>query len=284
MTKTKDLFLFYFISALFLLLVIAVLIFPMISMLFSSFQEPGSGLLTIGNYQRILTEYQYLDGFRNSILLSLFSATVGLFLTTLATYAVYTSFPKLTQILLSMANLTANYVGVPLSFGLILLLGNAGLLLNLADAMGWDFLRGFSVYSVNGLRIAFVYFQVPLGITLLLPIYKALDSKWREAAALLGAGPFRYWKHIGLPILFPSLMGVFTMMFANGLGTYDTAVALTGTSVNMISINIANTIQGDIFAQPEIGSAVAVILGAILMVNMLLGQWLQQRGRRIAKL
>lgn len=284
MAKIKDLFLFYLIAFVFFLLVAAILIFPMIMMLISSFREPGSGVLTISNYQRILTEYQYLDGFRNSILLSLFSAAIGLVITTLATYAVYASFPKLTQMLLSMANLTANYVGVPLSFGLILLLGNAGLLLNLAEAMGWDFLREFSVYSVNGLRIAFVYFQIPLGVTLLLPIYKALDSKWREAAALLGAGPFHYWKHIGLPVLFPSLMGVFTMMFANGIGTYDTAVALTGTSVNMISINIANTIQGDIFAQPELGSAVAVILGVILMVNMLLGRWLQQRGRRFAKL
>lgn len=284
MTKSKDLFLFYVIAAIFFLLVLVILIFPLTTMFLSSFREPGSGIVTIANYQRILTEYQYLDGFRNSILLSLFSAVVGLLMTTLATYAIYVSFPELTQVLLAIANLTANYVGVPLSFGLILLLGNAGLLLNLADVMGWDFLRGLSVYSVNGLRIAFVYFQIPLGVTFLLPIYKALDSKWREAATLLGAGSFHYWKHIGLPILFPSLMGVFTMMFANGIGTYDTAVALTGTSVNMISINIANTIQGDIFAQPELGSAVAVILGTILMVNMLLGKWLQKRGRRFSKL
>ncbi|WP_303974590.1 ABC transporter permease subunit [Streptococcus merionis] len=282
MKTNKGLLIFYLILSVFLLIVTAILIYPMVMMVISSFCEPGNGLFTIQNYIRIFTEYQYVDGFANSVILSLYSSIFGLLITVLATYGIHAFFPRLNQLFISVANLTANYVGVPLSFGLILLMGNAGLLINLARVLGWDFLSHFSVYSVMGLRIAFVYFQIPLGITLLLPIYHALDVKWREAAVLLGARNRDYWLKIGLPILAPSLIGVFSMMFANGIGTYDTAVALTGSSVNMISINIANTIQGDIFAQPEIGSAVAVVLGSILMLNMLIGQWLQKRGRRMA--
>lgn len=49
----------------------------------------------------------------------------------------------------------------------------------------------------------------------------------------------------------------------------------------MVSIRIANTISGDIFALPEIGSALSVVLGLVLLVNMGLGQWLSNRNRRI---
>jgi len=277
----KDLRSFYFIMGIFFIMIIGILVYPTLVMFISSFQDTRSGAFTFDNYIRIFSEAQYISGFKNSILLSTVSSVIGLLITVLATYGIYTYIPKLKRFFLTLANLTANYVGVPLSFGLILLLGNAGILTNIANAKGWDILAPFNVYTVNGLLLAFIYFQIPMGITLLLPIYDALDKNCREAAALLGASTFQYWIKIGLPVLSPSLIGVFAMMFANGIGTYDTAVALTGSSVNMISINIANTIQGDIFALPEIGSALSVILGLILLINMGISQWLSKRNRRL---
>lgn len=266
----------------FFAVVVGILIYPTVIMFISSFQDTSTGAFTLDNYIRIFTESQYIMGFQNSILLSIYSSVVGLLITLLATYGIYTYMPRLKSFFLTLANLTANYVGVPLAFGLILLLGNAGILTNIANAYGWEVFENFSIYSVNGLFLGFVYFQIPMGITLLLPIYDALDKNWREAASLLGASTFQYWLKIGLPVLFPSLIGVFAMMFANGIGTYDTAVALTGSSVNMISINIANTIQGDIFALPEVGSAISVVLGLVLLINMGLSQWLSNRNRRLS--
>lgn len=282
MKRNNGLKSFYLIMGIFFLVVIGILIYPSIVMVISSFQDTSTGAFTFDNYVRIFSESQYTSGFKNSITLSIISSIIGLLITVIATYGIYCNMPRLKSFFLMLANLTANYVGVPLSFGLILLLGNAGILTNIANANDWAILDHFSIYSVSGLLLGFIYFQIPMGITLLLPIYDALDKNWREAASLLGASSFQYWKRIGLPVLFPSLIGIFSMMFANAIGTYDTAVALTGSSVNMISINIANTIQGDIFALPEVGSAISVILGVVLLINMGMGQWLSNRNRRIA--
>lgn len=282
MKSSKGLRSFYIIMGIFFMVVVGILIYPSLVMFISSFQDTSTGAFTLDNYVRIFSEAQYISGFQNSILLSIVSSVVGLMITVLATYGIYSNMPRLKKFFLTLANLTANYVGVPLSFGLILLLGNAGILTNIANATGWGILDNFSIYSVSGLLLGFIYFQIPMGITLLLPIYDALDKNWREAASLLGATSLQYWLRIGLPVLFPSLIGVFAMMFANAIGTYDTAVALTGSSVNMISINIANTVQGDIFALPEVGSAISVILGIVLLINMGVGQWLSNRNRRLA--
>lgn len=272
---------FYMIMAIFFLLVVGILVYPTVVMIISSFKHTSSGTFTLNNYSRIFTEYQYTSGFKNSIALAIVSSIIGLLVTVLATYGIYYYMPGLKRLFLTLANLTANYVGVPLSFGLIILLGNAGILTNIAKVTDWGILENFSIYSIGGLLLGFVYFQIPMGITLLLPIYKALDKNCREAASLLGASSFQYWMRVGLPVLFPSIIGVFVMMFANAIGTYDTAFALTGTSVNMIAINIANTVQGDIFALPEVGSAISVILGMILFINMSLGQWLSKRSRKV---
>ncbi|MGP6139773.1 MULTISPECIES: ABC transporter permease [unclassified Jeotgalibaca] len=281
MKKRTGLKSFYIIMAIFFMIVVGILIYPTVVMILSSFQHTSTGAFTLDNYIRIFSEYQYISGFKNSITLAIISSVIGLIITVLATYGIYSYMPRLKQFFLTLANLTANYVGVPLSFGLILLLGNAGILTNIAKVTNSDIFENFSVYSVGGLLLGFVYFQIPMGITLLLPIYDALDKKWREAAYILGATSLQYWLKIGFPVLFPSIIGVFAMMFANAIGTYDTAVALTGTSVNMIAINIANTIQGDIFALPEVGSAISVVLGIILFINMGLGQWLSKRSRRV---
>lgn len=280
--NNKDLAFFYVIAAIFALIIVAVLIYPIIVMIKLSFTDHSTGTFTLNNYARIFSERQYISGFKNSILLSIYSSILGLLITIIATFIIYFKFPKLKNWFLSLANLTANYVGVPLSFGLIILLGNAGILRILDQQLGWGLWDGFSVYSLNGLMIAFIYFQIPLGITLLMPIYDVIDKNWKEAAAVLGASDRQFWRRIGIPILMPSFINILVLMFVNAIGTYDTAVALTGSSVNMISINIANTISGDIFALPEVGSALSVVLGIILLINMIIGNRITKRARRMA--
>lgn len=69
-------------------------------------------------------------------------------------------------------------------------------------------------------------------------------------------------------------------MFANALGAYASAEALTGSSVNLLAIRIGNTVSGDIFARPEIGAALSLVLSIILLVNMLISSWMTKKFRR----
>lgn len=225
----------------------------------------------------------YTSAFRNSIIISFVSAIVALIFTTLATYGIVSTSDKLKSNFLVLANLTSNFAGIPLAFAYIILLGGSGTLILLGRNLGWDWLANFNIYSVTGLTIVYIYFQLPMGITLLMPIYDALDARWREAASLLGANSFHFWTKIGLPILAPSLLGVFAIMFANAMGAYASAEALTGTSINLLSIRIANTVSGDIFARPEVGAALSIMLALILLFNMLLSNWVVNRVRKVVR-
>lgn len=274
---------FHLAMILFALIAVAVLIYPSANMVLMSFKPTGGGGWTLANYREILTESMYTAAIKNSVGISLFSSVVAIVFTTVTTYAIVSRSKKLRETFVVIANMTSNFAGIPLAFAYIILLGSSGVLLIFGRRAGIDWLANYNLYSPWGLCIVYLYFQLPMGIILLLPIYDALDKGWRESAELLGANSFQYWRRIGLPVLMPSIVGVFAMMFANAMGAYASAEALTGTGVNLLSIRIANTVTGDIFARPEIGAALSVLLAMILLVNMILGDKLAKRVEKVSK-
>jgi putative spermidine/putrescine transport system permease protein len=219
-----------------------------------------------------------LQGFKNSLALSVASAFVALAISLLGVYAMTHFSEPVRERLLLLSNLTSNFSGVPLAFAFIVLLGNSGLFILAFESFGWDL--SFSLYSWSGLLLIYIYFQLPLAIMLLYPIYYGIQQQWKDAAALLGASPFVFWKKIGFPILLPGIAGTFTILFANAMGAYASAYALTGSNYNLAAIRIGALIQGDIFAQPELASAIAVLLGVIMILGMLLSEWLIKKTRK----
>lgn len=274
---------FHLAMILFALIAVAVLIYPSANMVLMSFKPTGGGGWTLANYREILTESMYTAAIKNSVGISLFSSVVAIVFTTVTTYAIVSRSKKLRETFVVIANMTSNFAGIPLAFAYIILLGSSGVLLIFCRRAGIDWLANYNLYSPWGLCLVYLYFQLPMGIILLLPIYDALDKGWRESAELLGASSIQYWRRIGLPVLMPSIVGVFAMMFANAMGAYASAEALTGTGVNLLSIRIANTVTGDIFARPEIGAALSVLLAMILLVNMILGDKLAKRAEKVSK-
>lgn len=264
-----------------LLIFVALFMFvPLFTMISGSFQEDGGGAFTFNQYQEIFTNPYYWKAFENSILISLLSSLIGIIAAVFATYAI-TRFPQRVQErLLVITNLTSNFAGIPLAFAFIVLLGNSGLFTLLFRQFGIDMTASFNLYSWSGLTVIYVYFQLPLAIMLLYPMYHAIQDNWKEAASLLGASPFQFWKRIGLPVLLPGIAGTFSILFANAMGAYASAYALTGSNYNLVPVRIGALVSGDIFARPELGSALGVLLGLTLLAAMLVNEWLTRKVRR----
>jgi putative spermidine/putrescine transport system permease protein len=141
-------------------------------------------------------------------------------------------------------------------------------------------LNAFNLYSWQGLAITYLYFQIPLGIIFIYPALRKIRKEWKESASLLGASTWTFWRKIGLPHILPSITGTFVILFANSMGTYETAYALTGSNINLITIRIAALVSGDIYARPIIGSTLAVVFALIMIVVLVGSQMLMKRVRR----
>jgi putative spermidine/putrescine transport system permease protein len=130
--------------------------------------------------------------------------------------------------------------------------------------------RGFSLFTRTGIELVYLYFQVPLMILVIAPAIDGLRREWREAASSLGASSFQFWRHVGGPILLPSLLSAVVLLFGNAFAAYATAYGLTGGSVGLVPIVIGFFLSGDVLDNPHLAQALAfgmfVVLGLMMLV------------------
>jgi putative spermidine/putrescine transport system permease protein len=117
-------------------------------------------------------------------------------------------------------------------------------------------------------------------ILVIAPAIDGLKREWREAASNLGATPSQFWRHVGLPVLTPSLLGAVVLLFGNSFAAYATAYGLTGGSVNLIPITIGFFLSGNVLDDPHLGEAMAFGMFVVLALMMLVYIPLQRRSSK----
>jgi putative spermidine/putrescine transport system permease protein len=213
--------------------------------------------------------------------LSAATASLGVIFGSFVAMAIISSPNKIVRdALTALADVTTNFGGAPLAFAFIITLGSTGVITLIFKAIGINLYPEFRIYSITGLTIAYLYFQLPLMILLIIPSLLGLKNEWWEAAINLGANTFKFWWHIGLPILAPSLMSSFLLLFANSFGAYATAWTLTGPDVNLVTVQIAALIRGEVQLQPELADALAVVSLLIMSFCVFGYIWLSSRTSR----
>ncbi len=254
---------------------------PLLTVIQSSFTSKGVFTL---DFYRQATGSLFMRSFVNSIKLSITTASLGVVFGTIVGYAIVTAKSKFVKnALTALSDVTTNFGGAPLAFAFIVILGSTGIITLIFKQVGINLYPNFRIYSISGLTIAYLYFQLPLMILLIIPALTGLKKEWREAATNLGASSFQYWVEIALPILFPALLSGFLLLFANSFGAYATAWTLTGSDVDLITIRIAALIRGEVQLAPELADALSM-MSLMIMTACVAGYlWLSNLSRRSQK-
>lgn len=258
-------------------------IVPVLLLLLGSFTDK-TGVFSLSNYEKISAPI-YVRSFWNSIQISAITALLGAILGLLIGYAIF-RLPsvRLREVLLALSDVTTNFAGAPLAFAFIVILGSSGVVtLAFEKYLGLKLYPTFSIYSYSGLILAYLYFQLPLMILLIIPAFAGLRREWWESAHNLGANSLQYWRRIGLPILTPSLIAGVVLLFANAFGAYATAWTLGGSNITLVTIQIAFTVTGEVLHDPGAGDAMAVVSLLIMGVCMAIYHVANNRARRWAK-
>jgi putative spermidine/putrescine transport system permease protein len=265
----------------FVIWILAFEILPLLGMLIASFQNDEGQGFTLGQYTKALSNPFYTQAIKNSIMISFYSSVVGTIIAMLCAYSITRFTSKIRDQLLMVSNMISNFAGVPLAFAYIILLGNNGMFTLLFQKLGWDVLGSFDLYSWTGLTVIYIYFQIPLAILLLYPSYYGVKEEWREASALLGASNRKFWRYIGIPVILPGVVGTFSILFANALGAYATAYALTTSNLNLLPIRIGSLVSGDVYPRPELGSALAIMLAVTMLAALFINERMLRWSRRM---
>lgn len=236
-------------------------LFPIGRLIYVSFMS-NENTFTLDNFRTTMQE-PYRSGFINSIKIGLFSGAIAALPGAIAAYFIETRGPsRLRRTIAVMSGVLANTGGVPLAFMFYAALGIQGQLTKILKFFGWDIYAGrFSLGTFLGLLIVYLYFQLPLMIIVFSPAIVALSREWSEAARSLGANQLNYWLKIGIPLLFPSFIASFLLLFASGFSAYATANALTIGDIALTPLQIGGLLDGNVSAaQLNLGKALGVVM------------------------
>jgi len=259
-------------------------LFPIFRLIYVSFMS-NENTFTLDNFRTTMQE-PYRSGFFNSIKIGLYSAAIAAVPGAIAAYFIESRGPvKLRRTISVMSGVLANTGGVPLAFMFYAALGIQGQLTKLLKFFGWDIYAGrFSLGTFLGLLIVYLYFQLPLMIIVFSPAIVALRREWSEAARNLGANQFNYWIKIGIPLLFPSFIASFLLLFASGFSAYATANALTIGDIALTPLQIGGLLDGNVSAsQINLGKALGVVMIVISAFAVIPYLAIQRRSARWQK-
>lgn len=271
----------------FLVFAVALLVMPQLTLIVGSFQD-ASGAFTVQNYLDLSDDY-IATAYKNSIELSLITALLGGVVGFLIALAViHGRLPRFIRSgVMTFSGVASNFAGVPLALSFIFTIGPLGFItLWLQNTFGfrlWQtdvFDSKFTLYSRYGLVLVYLYFQLPLMVLVIAPSIDGLRREWREAAENMGASAFQYWRHVGLPILLPSLLGSMILLFGNAFGAQATAYSLTAGQIPLAPIVIGLQLSGDVLHNPNLAYALAMGMIVIMAIAIVVYSVLQRRSER----
>jgi len=269
-------------SMLLWLAIIAVLVFliasPMVRLVVSSFQEPETGRLTLGNYVEAYGSLRQLQALLNSLELGIGVALLaGVFGVPIAWAISRTDMPAkgFVRLMVFGAFITPPYLG---AIGWILLAGpNSGWLNRL-----WMTLSGaehgiFNVYSMTGLIVVVAVASFPYVFVFTSSALDLVSSEMEDAANILGAGTLRTTFRVTLPLVLPAILGGLIISFLEAIALFG-APALIALPARF---HVVSTQLWQFFEYPVRVEEAAAYSIPLLLITILLF-WLQRSltGRR----
>ncbi|MCU1415599.1 MAG: transporter permease, partial [Microbacteriaceae bacterium] len=269
--------------AVYVLLFLAV---PAVLAVGSSFFDKA-GAFTFANLSAFADPHIQLDFF-NSFWISLVTAVLGAVLGAIVCFALLTARPDgaLRSVIDSASSVLAQFGGLMLAFAFIATIGIQGAITQALISAGAtenifnDFNGGPLLYSVTGLLIPYLYFQIPLMVLSFMPAMEGLKATWGEANATLGGTRFTYWTRIAFPILAPAFFGSMILLFANSFSSYATAAALIDQG-GIVPLAIHQQLSSEtVVGATNVAGVLALGMVIVMVVVMSVYSLLQRRASR----
>ncbi len=240
-----------------------------------------AGTFTFGNVAAIFDPV-ILNTFISSFWVSALTAVVGAVVGALVCYALLGTRAdgRLRQMIESASSVLSQFGGVVLALAFIVTMGANGLItVWLRDVFNFDiYPKDVWLYSVPGLILPYIYFQIPLMIITFLPALEGLKPQWAEANATLGGGRFTYWTKIAAPVLAPAFFGSLLLLFANAFSAYATAAALISQGSQIVPLQIrAALVSETILGRENMAGALALGMIVVMIIVMTAYSFLQKR-------
>jgi len=211
---------------------------PVIAIALDAFTDGASA------FGRVFALPRFLPTLAGSLLLT--AVAVGLSVGVGVAVALYLSrLDERQRTLLSFViALPLTFSGLIVAYGFILSYGRAGFVTQLLGMAGLDpAVIGKALFTPVGLAFASSYYLVPRVVMLLLPLFVNFDRAQWLAAESLGATRAQAFAQVFLPQVASAIIGAGCLVAAVVFGAYGTALALVGTDLDILPLQLYSLIS-----------------------------------------
>lgn len=233
-----------------------------------------------GAFLRVFANDLFWGGLRGTLVLTLTASVFSLVVGFAVALHLSRIGESLRTILVFFIALPLTFSGLIVAYGFILSYGRAGFITQVLGLVGVD-AASFSrlLYSPQGLAFASSYYLIPRVVMLLLPILINFDSAQMVAAESLGATRGRAIRDILIPQILPTAFTTFCLIAAVVIGAYGTALALVGTQVNILPLQLYSMVSETGSDFPA-AAALSLLLMAMCSSVIAVGEFVAARHER----
>lgn len=252
----------------------AVFALPGIVVFLLFFALPTGGMLTEalsdggGAFVRLGLDPVFWNSLSGTLFVGIAAPLLSLIVGTAVAVTIARLSARWSALVLFAISLPLTFSGLIIAYGFILLLGRAGFVTQLLAMLGADpaVVCAF-IYSPAGLGLAYSYYLIPRVVLVVLPAIRNFDQNQILASRSLGATPRRAVLDIMLPQLAPSLLAAFCLTSAVAIGAYGTALALTGTQLNILPLMLYSRISD---TGSDLPSAAALSIVLLVLCSLVI--------------
>jgi iron(III) transport system permease protein len=238
------------------LVVIPVLVLAYVSVI-PYMMAPGArafSMLTWTHWQAILGDRLTLSSFYNSVFLALAGATIGILLSTLASYVIVRVRNTGSAILELFAFTSFAFPGLILGIGFM-----------------WAFVRTGMYGTIWALLIAYVATYLPFGIRPLTSTFIQIGNDLEEASYISGAGFLRTLRRIVAPLAMPGIISGWTLMAVMFIRELDLSVILARPGTEVLSVLMYRAVHDAYWGKVATIGMIMIALSStlILLTNLI---------------
>jgi iron(III) transport system permease protein len=244
------------------LLSFVLIVLPVIVLLYASFLPyimvpslKAFSMMSLQNWTEVLSDPISLLSLKNSLILGIGGATLGVMLSILVAYVIVKVRTKLAGVLESLSFLSFSFPGIVVGVGFM-----------------WFFVQTPLYGTIWALLIGYIATYLPYGIRPMSSAFVQIHASLEESSRVSGAGAFTTMKRIVVPLLIPGIVSGWILMATMFVRELTLSVVLSRPGSEVLAVQILRFSEDGLWGQlSALGIIMIFISSSLVVIVSLIG-------------
>lgn len=234
------------------------IVLPVVVLLYVSFLPyimpptlKAFSMMSLSHWHEVLSDPISLLSLKNSLMLGIGGATLGVVLSILVAYVIVKVRTKMAGVLESLSFLSFSFPGIVVGVGFM-----------------WFFVQTPLYGTIWALLIGYIATYLPYGIRPMSSAFVQIHASLEESSRVSGAGAFTTMKRIVVPLLIPGIVSGWILMATMFVRELTLSVVLSRPGSEVLAVQILRFSEDGLWGQLSALGIMMIVISSTLVVGV----------------